>query len=164
MRQPEDTLSAPPAPLPVAHGFGADGSPGAAASRSGRHRISLRAARAFCEALFSADDRTAPPADRMDWLQGELDQLLCKTSWRPGGVYKLLLMLVCFVAPLYVRRLRPLWGLTIEDRVRALRRMERGSLAAVVLAAKAIMCLIYYEHPEVAREAGYTGGCAGALL
>ncbi len=128
---------------------------------SGRHRLALKIARAFIEALFTEDDSTPPPAHRMDWLQSELDQLLCRASWRSGGVYKLLLLLVCFVAPLSVWIPLPLWRLEVSERVRALRRMERGPLAAVVLAAKAIICLIYYEHPEVAREAGYTGGCMG---
>ncbi len=125
---------------------------------SGRHKLPLRAARAFCDALYSSDDLNPAPQDRMDWLQGELDHLLCRASWRSGGVYKLLLLLICFVAPLHLGRPLPLWRLSVPDRVRALRAMERGPLASVVLAAKAIICMIYYEHPAVAQECGYTGG------
>ena len=133
----------------------------APAPPSGRHRFALKVARAFIEALFTEDDKTPPPSHRMDWLQGELDQLLCRASWRSGGVYKLLLLLVCFVAPLHLKMPLPLWRLDLPERVQALRRMERGPLASVVLAAKAIICLIYYEHPEVAYESGYSGGCMG---
>ncbi len=169
MRHPPFSPPSSAFPLPLAHGDGpliggtAGPSNGPVHSLevfgpSGRHRLSLRAARAFIEALFSSDDVTAAPADRMDWLQGELDGLLCKASWRPGGVYKLLLLLICFVSPLHLGRPQPLWRLSVADRVRALRAMERGPLASVVLAAKAIICMIYYEHPAVARECGYTGG------
>ena len=122
---------------------------------SGHHRVALRAARAFGEALFSTADGP-PPKERMDWLIGELDDYLTLAGWRSAGVYKLGLLATCFIAPLLFGRLKPLWSLTLDKRVRALQKMERTPLALVVLGLKSIICTIYYEHPDAAREIGYS--------
>ena len=122
------------------------------------HRWALRRARGIAEALFSSE-KGAPPAERLDWLGAELGQFLDRAGWRSGGFYKLGLWVVTLLAPLLIVRPRALWRLPLADRVRALRRMERGFAASVILAVKAILCIIYYEHPDVARESGYTSGC-----
>lgn len=122
---------------------------------SGHHRTALKAARAFCEALFSTKEGP-PPTERMDWLMGELDDYLTVAGWRSGGLYKVGLLLLALLAPLMILRPLPLWRLTLEQRVRALRRMEHSPLAVLVLGMKSIICIIYYEHPEAAREIGYT--------
>jgi hypothetical protein len=123
-----------------------------------RHACALRWARAIAEALFSTD--AAPvPADRVAWLMAELDLVLTYAGWRSGGFYKLALFVVTFLAPLLILRPVPLHRLSVSERVRALRRMEHSFAASVVLAVKAILCLLYYEHPEAARDTGYTPGC-----
>lgn len=125
---------------------------------SGRHRFALRAARAFCEALFSTKDGPAP-VERMDWIVSEVDDLIVRAGWRSGGVYKGALLAVNFIAPLFIGLPLPLWSLSLEERVRALRKMEHSALAAIVLAAKSLICIMYYEHPDVQREIGFTRGC-----
>jgi hypothetical protein len=122
------------------------------------HRWALRRARGISEALFSSETG-APPAERLDWLSGELRQFLDRAGWRSGGFYKLGLIVVTLLAPLLILRPRALWRLPLADRVRALRKMEKSFAASVLLAVKAILCILYYEHPDAAREAGYTGGC-----
>ena len=122
---------------------------------TGRHRVGLKAARAFCEALFSTAEGPAP-RDRMDWLMGEIDALWDRAGARSAGFYKLALILVNLLAPLMIGKLSPLWALPLEERVRALTRMEHSPLAAVVLASKAVICIIYYEHPDSAKEIGWT--------
>lgn len=122
---------------------------------SGQHRVGLCAARGFSEALFSTDEGPPPP-ERIDWMIRELDDLLVHAGWRSAGFYKLALLAVSLLAPLFVGSLRPLWRLPVETRVQALTRMERSRLASVVLAAKSMVCIIYYEHPDARREIGHT--------
>lgn len=121
---------------------------------SGRHRFGLKAARAFCEALFSTADGPAPP-DRITWLMGELDALFESAGWRSAGFYKLALIVSNLLAPLLIGRIGPLWRLSLADRVRALTRLEHSPLASVVLASKSMICIIYYEHPDSAKEIGF---------
>lgn len=125
---------------------------------SGKHTKALVAARAFCEALYANEDGP-PPRDRMDWLMGELDDLLTRAGWRSAGFYKFGLTLVSYLAPLFIFKLRPLWKLPLEERLRALRKMEATPAAALVLGCKTMVCIMYYEHPDVLREAGYLPGC-----
>lgn len=123
--------------------------------QSGRHRVGLRAARGFSEALFSTREGPPPP-ERIEWLIRELDDLLVQAGWRSAGFYKLALIAVSLLAPLFIRSIRPLWSLPLDSRVRALTRMEESRLASVVLAAKSMVCIIYYEHPDARREIGHT--------
>ncbi len=120
-----------------------------------RHVRALRRARAIAEALFSTES-SPPPPDRIAWLLAELDLVLTHAGWRSGGFYKLGLLVVTLLAPLMILRPVPLHRLSIADRVRALRNLEHSFAAAVVLGVKAILCLVYYEHPDAARELGYT--------
>jgi hypothetical protein len=140
-------LNAPAPPLTAAR----------STPRDRTHRWALRSARGIAEALFSSENG-APRAERIDWLAAELGQYLERAGWRSGGFYKLGLLLVALLAPLLIFRPAPLWRLSLEDRIRALRRMER-SFASIFLPVKAVLCIIYYEHADAARETGYLGGC-----
>ncbi|MGA9522912.1 MAG: hypothetical protein WBV82_15700 [Myxococcaceae bacterium] len=122
-----------------------------------RHVRALRRAHAVAEALFSTD-ATPAPAERISWLLAELDIVLTCAGWRSGGFYKLGLLAVTILAPLLILRPVPLHRLSIVDRVRALRKMEHSFAASVVLGVKAILCVVYYEHPDAALETGYTPG------
>jgi hypothetical protein len=93
----------------------------------------------------------------------ELDLLLIAAGWRSGGSYRLLLWAVTWLAPLTILRPGPLWRLGISDRVQALKKMEGSPAASLVLAMKAVLCLIYYEHPEAVRETGYELACQGGM-
>ncbi|HZA15237.1 MAG TPA: hypothetical protein VE618_12095 [Myxococcaceae bacterium] len=140
-------LTAPPPPLTARP----------ATAREGERRWALRSARGIAEAVFSSE-AGAPPAERIDWLASELAHFLQRAGWRSGGFYQLGLMLIALLAPLLILRPAPIWRLSLEDRVRALRRMERA-FASVVLPVKAILCIIYYEHADAAREVGYASPC-----
>lgn len=126
-------------------------------SRAPTYGWALQSARAIAEAVFSSGGGS-PPAERIDWLSSELTEYVERAGWRSGGFYKLGLLLVALLAPLLIRRLPPLWRLPLEERVKALKAIERR-FASVFLPVKAILCIIYYEHPDAARETGYPGGC-----
>ena len=53
-----------------------------------------------------------------------------------------------------IGKLPTLRRLSIPDRVRALTRLERRQLAPILIALRAILCLLYYEHPDVPAEVG----------
>lgn len=127
-----------------------------------RHPQAIRAARTIAEALFSTGS-VAAPAERVQWLMTELDLVLIQAGWRPGGFYRLGLFAVCWIAPLMIARPGPLWRLGIADRVRALRKLESSFAASLILGVKAILCLIYFEHPDAVRETGNDSSCHGGV-
>lgn len=118
----------------------------------------LAAVEAIAEALFSTADGP-PPKKRLAWLLAELDDFLAHAGARSRFVYQLSVMVVSIVAPLLVWRFSSLRGLALAERSEALERMERGRLALPLLAVKAMLCILYYEHPDAAKEIGFDGAC-----
>lgn len=115
--------------------------------------------RAVAEALFHGRSRPAPPA-RLDWVAAEVVDILGYAGTRARLLFRLCLLMVQVLAPLSIGRLTSLGRLEVEARVRALGRLERTSLgAALVLAIKALLCTIWYEHPDAAREIGAYEPC-----
>ena len=112
--------------------------------------------RAFAEALFSSETGP-PPSARIDWLMKEMADYLHRAG--PGArlVFGLALFVVSWLSPLFIRRLPTLKSLEVPERVAALTRMEESFAAAPVLAVKAFLCVVYYEHPDVQREMGHVG-------
>ena len=116
----------------------------------------LRSVRAFAEALFSTE-AGPPPAARLDWLVGEMGDYLHRAGPAARFIFGLALFAVTWCSPLFIFRLPTLRGLDVETRIKALTRMEESFAAAPVLAVKAFLCVVYYEHPDVQREVGYVG-------
>ncbi|MFZ5439556.1 MAG: hypothetical protein ACOZQL_06090 [Myxococcota bacterium] len=112
--------------------------------------------RAFAEALFSTAEGP-PPAARLDWLMGEMEDYLERAGPAARFVFLLSLFVVAFVSPLFLWRFPLLASLEVADRVEALTRMEESFAAAPVLAVKAFLSVVYYEHPDVQREVGHVG-------
>lgn len=119
-----------------------------------------RALWAVAEALFATEQGSPPPA-RLAWLCAEVHDVLAHIGARARRTFRLALWALTWLAPLVVLRLPPLGRLPVRDRVRALERFERGLLpqSAAVLAVKAIVCILYFEHPDAAREIGFDGRC-----
>ena len=112
----------------------------------------LRIARAIAEAVFARDGR-APPEERIAWLVGELEDFLARAGARSRFMLTFSFWLVAVAAPLALRRWPRLEALPVADRVDALSALERV-LPEPLLAVKALLCLIYYEHPDAASEVG----------
>ena len=112
--------------------------------------------RAFAEALFSTE-AGAPSAERMDWLMKEMEEYLQLAGPGARVIFGLALFAVTWLSPLFIRRLPTLRSLELTERVEALTRMEESFAAAPVLAVKAFLCVVYYEHPDVQREIGHVG-------
>jgi len=116
----------------------------------------LAALRAVAEAVFS-DEQGPPPAARIDWVLVEFEDFLTLAGSRARLVLRAALFAVTVLAPLFVFSLPPLRHLSVAKRVLALERMEASFASAAVLAVKAFLCVLYYEHPDVQREVGYVG-------
>ena len=130
--------------------------PGPAAERpaSGRLPGFARATMLHvAEALFSVAGQT-PPRARMRWLDAELDDFMARSSAIGRLQFTLAALLVSVLAPLWLWRPPGLGRLSIVQRVRALDRFEQSPAAPLLIALRAILCLLYYEHPDAAREVG----------
>ena len=79
---------------------------------------------------------------------------------RPGpGVSRLMIRLVSLLAPLMVWRPWPFHRLSLDTRIRALARLEDSVLSAPILALKAMLCIVWYEHPDTAAAVGFHQTC-----
>jgi len=116
----------------------------------------MSALRAFAEALFSTP-AGPPPPDRIDWVSREMEDYLVRAGSRARWIFRLSLFALMWGAPLFVGALPTLRRLPVARRIEALTKMEESFIAAPVLAVKAFLCVVWYEHPDVQREVGYVG-------
>lgn len=115
--------------------------------------------RSIAEALFHGDSGPAPAA-RLDWAAAEVTDIVRHAGPRARLLFQLCLLAVHVLAPLSIGRLGPLGRLDAAARIRALSRLERtASGAALLLALKALLCTVWYEHPDSAREVGAYEPC-----
>jgi choline dehydrogenase-like flavoprotein len=117
----------------------------------------VKAAVAIAEAIFSRGSQP-PPEDRLAWIASEVEDFVGRSGVRAGFVLTVLIWVVTLLAPLLSGRLALLGSLPLEQRLRALERLEKR-LGAPLLAVKAMLCLVYYEHHEAAAEVGFDGHC-----
>jgi hypothetical protein len=130
------------------------------AARPGLSRAARANARAIAEALWTRDGRTPPPAHRLDWLERDLADFAGHLTLRARLLLSACLATVTWLAPVAIGRLARLRSLSIADRVRAIAAIERAPLVSLALfAAKAILSLLWWEHPENAREIGWDQKC-----
>lgn len=118
----------------------------------------LRAARLVSEAMFSTESGP-PPAERLDWMEAELSDFFAHVTLRARLLFRACLATVYLLAPLLIGRLRTMAGLTVEERIDALHALERTPLSLALLGMKAILCIVYYEHPDAALEIGWDQEC-----
>lgn len=113
---------------------------------------------AIGEAVFMTS-AGAPPPERLAWLGSELEDFLARAGARTRWLLWLAALAVSVLAPLAAGRMPPIGRLALRERARALSLLERSRLGAPVLAVKALLCVLYYEHPDAARQIGFDGLC-----
>ena len=118
----------------------------------------LRTAYVVAEVLFETSDGPPPP-ERLAWLCHELDDMDSNIKGMGFVVIKLALFLANWIAPLYVGSLPTFRRLPFEKRRRALHRFEAGIFGLTIFAVKALCCLLWFEHPDVAQEVRFDGQC-----
>ena len=121
-------------------------------------RRTRRTLGAIAEALFGAPG-APPPASRIEWLVDDLEDFCRGAGARSRLMVRLLVLGIAVVGPFFARRPRLFRRLSLETRIRALDRMESSFASALVLGLKAMLCILYYEHPDAAHEVGFDGAC-----
>ncbi|HEX3598360.1 MAG TPA: hypothetical protein VHU80_24800 [Polyangiaceae bacterium] len=117
----------------------------------------VSAAVAIASAVFGRDGQP-PPAERLTYLEREIEDFLARSGPRARTMLSFMIWVVALVGPWLVGKLGPLGRLSQKERVRALSRLERR-FGEPLIAVKAILCLLYYEHPDAARDVGFDGEC-----
>jgi hypothetical protein len=112
----------------------------------------------LAEIVF-ADETGPPPPERVRWFVHEFDDFLSRVGSRSQFIVGAAMGVVNRVSPLMALRPGPLRRLSRERQVIALERLEKSPLAAALLATKAAMCLVWFEHPDTAEEIGFDGMC-----
>lgn len=120
----------------------------------------LKMAASVADIIFSADDGPPPP-ERLRWLCAQLEDFLAGAGARSRLVFRLALFAIGWLSPWLALRPLPFRWLSRERRILALERLERSPLAPSMFAVKALLCILYYEHPDAAREIGFDGQCMG---
>ncbi len=118
----------------------------------------MRWARAIADALFSPGDAPLDP-ERGAWLQNDLDDFLAHAGTGARRIFRLCAFAITFLGPLLAGKLGPLYTLPVPERLRVLERIEKSVMAPALLAIKAMLCIVYFEHPEAQREIGGPFGC-----
>lgn len=109
------------------------------------------AARAVAEALFANEDGPADP-ERIEWVVAELMDFMARAPGRARLLLTLSLFALTWVAPFFVWGFGSLGSLELDKRAVALERVEQSLLGPAALASKAMLCLLWFEHPDTQRE------------
>ncbi|MBX7192054.1 MAG: hypothetical protein K1X94_08350 [Sandaracinaceae bacterium] len=131
----------------------------AAAPKHALSDSSRRDAQAFGEALFARTLDEAPPAERMRWFVDDLDDFVAHLNLRARWLFLFCLFAVTWVAPLLAGHLGRLRGLSVAGRIAALEALEQSPASLALFGARAVVSLVYYEHPDAAAEIGWDRRC-----
>jgi hypothetical protein len=137
--------------------------PGLAGTPSEVPERVVRAVGRIAEALFH-DGASSPSADRIAWLEDDVRDFLGRATGRARLMFRLCVFVVVWVGPVWALSLPPLTWMKPERRVAVLERMESSLLAFAFLAVKALLCMMFYEHPDSAREVGFDGHAASIAV
>ncbi|MEZ4375738.1 MAG: hypothetical protein R3B07_33315 [Polyangiaceae bacterium] len=118
----------------------------------------IAAALAIAECLFVSSSGP-PPKARLNWLGRELDDFLERIGADARSSYLLGLFALSVLGPLLSISVTPLRSMDLEQRARALSKVESSFASGLLLAVKAMLCIIYYEHPDAAQSIGFDGRC-----
>ena len=111
----------------------------------------LRSIRAISEAIFSEDEVPVDSA-RLDWLIHEYQDFMSRAPSKQRLLFTLATMGLAVIGPLFVFRLQSYASLSLALRIQALRKLETRPAGKILIPLRAILCLIYYEHPEAAAQ------------
>lgn len=116
--------------------------------------------RLLTEAIFG-DLGGPPPPARVDWVVAEVEDVLAHAGPQMRLTMAAATLAIVWTAPLCIGRLGSLGALPFRERVRAVGALEASGLGGPVLAVKALLCILYYEHTDAAAEVGFDGECRG---
>ena len=106
--------------------------------------------------VFFAEDGEAPPEDRIWWTSERVRDFCDRVGGKAVFAFRLSLFAVTWIAPLLSLRLPIIGRHSLADRMSIIDRFERSPFGMSIFALKAFLCMHYFEHPDVAREIGFT--------
>lgn len=102
-----------------------------------------------------------PPPNRIEWVCADFEDFVEQAGPRSELIFDGALFVATWLSPPTIGRRPPLARLSLEDRARALDTIERTPAGLPILALKAILCTIYYEHRDAQEEIGVELDCLG---
>jgi hypothetical protein len=115
-------------------------------------RFCHRPIRALAESLF--DRGQGVPEARVAWMIDDLGDFLARAGGKTRTFFLITVMLLEWL-PFLFGRFSRLSRLRVEKRVECLERLDASFLAPLIALPKAMLGLVYYEHPEALLETGY---------
>jgi hypothetical protein len=115
-----------------------------------------RVLRSVAEAMFSQDGEVE--RERLDTHLDQVDAFISAASKPLRAGLRIALFIVQIAPLLFFYRMRLIEGLSVDERVEVLARLERSRLANLSLAFigwRTVMTLVFYEHPAELRSMGY---------
>ena len=113
----------------------------------------------MAEALFLDEAGNPPAAGELDWVETELQDFVRSAGSWARFLLGSCMLVVQLMVPLFARKLATLRSLGLPERRLALERMEESGMSLPLLAVKAVICMVYYEHPDAAARIGFDGHC-----
>ncbi len=113
--------------------------------------------RALAKGLF--DTGAGIPEQRLDWMLQDADAFLSAAGPKTGALFVGVMAALESMPVLLGEGPRRFSRLSPPARARYLERLERSRLSALIALPKAVLGLVYYEHPDAAAETGYDGDC-----
>jgi len=127
--------------------------------REGLSEARKRDAIALAETLWSRDGASAPPLDRLRPFADDLSDFVGHLNTRARLLFITCLAVITWIAPLVIGRMPRLARLDVADRVRAIHALEQTPASLALLAAKAIVAMVWFEQPGNAQEIGWDQRC-----
>ncbi len=118
----------------------------------------VTSATALAEVMF-ATDAGPPSADRLAWLAAEMADFADRIGVRSRLLLRSCTLAVDRGAPVMIGKLGPASRLPFDLREAALIKYEHGPLSLSLFALKAILAILWFEHPDSAAEAGFVDEC-----
>lgn len=110
-------------------------------------------------ALGLFDRGKGVPETRIEWMIEEVESFLDHAGSRTTCLFLLAVALLEWLPLLFLGRIARMSRLNPLQRAEYLERFDRSRVAIALALPKALLALVYYEHPDAARETGYDGGC-----
>jgi hypothetical protein len=108
--------------------------------------------------LFSWNGET-PDTERLEYIEHDFADFYARSQGTAPLVLRLSLFVLMYVAPLFIFRPTSLRSLSIENRARALDKLEASPLGPAALAVKAMLCILWFEHEKTQLETHTQTSC-----